>query len=887
MRLTQMMRAAALIGLLMLSLGATAEATTYYVSNGGSDSNNGTSLKTPWATVGKVNSESFHAGDSILFERGGSWTERLTSTQHGAAGNPITYGAYGTGGNPSLRGVYAAHAEYLLFTHLTIEGSRGSGVFIEDSEAEPVFHVTVDNCVIRDNIGSGIFVSAPGRPSAVVISNNLIQHNSSTFLSQGILLAALDTVIYGNTIDNNGWNDQYSGSQPRSHGIYLGDLLRYGASPHIEIYDNVITRHQHGFGIKLMGGATVYRNVLTGNVGGAITVENNPHEEVVDIYSNVLSGNRYGVAFYNPEAPTVLRIYSNTFYHDGTGKDWYEGEIQMDNDPDELLIRDNIVFPAYDRPAYKFVPLHHADIDYNCVYQTGMGDLIKYDGSARTWSDWTETLGFDTHGQNEDPGMVNPSSGDFRLTPASPCRDAATTVGLTRDIAGSVVPSGSAPDIGAYEYVAGGRTYYTSNRGDDGSDGLSPDTPWATVGRVNSQALCAGDKILFERGGTWEQQLVMDGWAGSKGRPITVGAYGAGENPSLQGVSVRKSGDTAPSYIRLEHLTVEGCARTGVDIEGVGVHDVTVDDCVIRNNGGNGVYIWATLGPTRIVISNNTIRDNGSRPSISAGIMAFADDLVISGNTVENNGYNGRSGYCHGIYISADAEEREGTHFSIRDNVIRGNLKGAGIKFMGGGDIFRNVITRNGCSGIYLAETCGNDIVQNIYSNVVFGNTFGMRDAPENYTGTLTQNMYNNTFFPSVSQVAWTPCAEIYVQYPVTKLTMENNIIYAGGDSPALQLVTQPDAHIDHNCIYRRAGDLLSYGGSTCTWSQWQALGFDLHGLNEDPAPMNAGSGDFRLQSDSPCRDAGADVGLRRDIGNNSIPKGAAPDIGAYEYAGG
>jgi len=78
---------------------------TYYVdASAGNDSNNGQSPATAWRTVTKVNASSFVAGDQILFKRGEVWREQLRNSSGGAAGKPITYGAYGSGQKPSIRG---------------------------------------------------------------------------------------------------------------------------------------------------------------------------------------------------------------------------------------------------------------------------------------------------------------------------------------------------------------------------------------------------------------------------------------------------------------------------------------------------------------------------------------------------------------------------------------------------------------------------------------------------------------------------------------------------------------------------------------------------------------------------------------------------------------
>jgi hypothetical protein len=83
----------------------TADATNYYVSSSGSDSNSGTDPSSPWQTISKVNSfRNFTAGDNILFRRGDTFYGGLVISNSGRSGNPITYGAYGSGAKPIITG---------------------------------------------------------------------------------------------------------------------------------------------------------------------------------------------------------------------------------------------------------------------------------------------------------------------------------------------------------------------------------------------------------------------------------------------------------------------------------------------------------------------------------------------------------------------------------------------------------------------------------------------------------------------------------------------------------------------------------------------------------------------------------------------------------------
>jgi hypothetical protein len=64
-------------------------------------------------------------------------------------------------------------------------------------------------------------------------------------------------------------------------------------------------------------------------------------------------------------------------------------------------------------------------------------------------------------------------------------------------------------------------TYYVSNNGSDGSDGLSTTTAWQTVSKVNGFTFLAGDTVLFRRGDRWLESLTPPR------STMTFGAYGA------------------------------------------------------------------------------------------------------------------------------------------------------------------------------------------------------------------------------------------------------------------------------------------------------------------------------------------------------------------------
>jgi hypothetical protein len=77
-------------------------ATTYYVNQSGSDSNNCSTIALSCKTITKANTLNLTAGDSILFARNEVW-RTLTDARPNLTSN-ILYGAYGTGNQPMFLG---------------------------------------------------------------------------------------------------------------------------------------------------------------------------------------------------------------------------------------------------------------------------------------------------------------------------------------------------------------------------------------------------------------------------------------------------------------------------------------------------------------------------------------------------------------------------------------------------------------------------------------------------------------------------------------------------------------------------------------------------------------------------------------------------------------
>ena len=134
-------------------------------------------------------------------------------------------------------------------------------------------------------------------------------------------------------------------------------------------------------------------------------------------------------------------------------------------------------------------------------------------------------------------------------------------------------------------------TYYVSPNGSDTNAGTSSTTAWRSIARVlqSIYTIQAGDRILFERGGTFRGELIMPG-SGTSASPIEIGAYGSGAEPIISGSDVvtgwtQYSGSIwrAPISGTVKHVYVGGVRQTLARYPNTGW---------LRNDQGTGTTLY-------------------------------------------------------------------------------------------------------------------------------------------------------------------------------------------------------------------------------------------------------------------------------------------------------
>ena len=234
---------------------------TYYVSPSGSDRNSGTSARFPWRTIGRVNRARLHAGDTVLFQGGATFTGAyLKGNGGGERGKPITYSTYG-GGNAIVPSIYVEEHDFLTFNHFTIRG-RGITSYW-GAGGTHASDITIENSLITD-VKAGIGVISGDRWH--IFNNTIDETGDSGILTQtadegGSGIPGNEWVIDNNTITNTGRHNFGWGE----HGIYL-------KCTNSEVSNNTITTFQDSGISQRYGNDIIAKNKISNGNAGSIGI---------------------------------------------------------------------------------------------------------------------------------------------------------------------------------------------------------------------------------------------------------------------------------------------------------------------------------------------------------------------------------------------------------------------------------------------------------------------------------------------------------------------------------------------------------------------------------------------------------------------------------------
>jgi hypothetical protein len=437
--------------------------------------------------------------------------------------------------------------------------------------------------------------------------------------------------------------------------------------------------------------------------------------------------------------------------------------------------------------------------------------------------------------------------------------------------------------------AAPSKNYYVANDGDDSNDGLSQDTPWRTIGKVNSElnggVINIGDDIYFKKGDIFDDANLRIRLGGTGSDKMIIGAYGSGDRPAFTGCSIYTT--TAVGDITIENLQVSDTgSETAVAFNKNGnIFNVTVknllafnanngifiryvdnyriENCIVHDvtNGAITVYGSATNKATNGYIANCTMYNVTNNDGIS--LHQDANNYNIGANHLIFNctGYNcheqafdisctSTGGLTENIaIIDCKAYNNDDGSYSIGgvvnltiDNFYSYDENAEGLVTLNGDTnvIIRNSVIRTWATkGLVLESISSNRIVKDV---TVYNNDFIFDDGT--YTIDIVSNVENIRFKNNIMTSLDNTAPNLACIYRGSLTPSNTNSIWSNN------IWWRGDGGAEHDKWW--AWDGLQYD-----FEAWTALSEVSNELQQNPDIIDPANNNYNLDNDSPCIDAG------------------------------
>lgn len=573
----------------VIFVAANAFATTYYVGPGGSAANctQAQSSGTPYAHVKDGVACATTAGDIVIIQAGTytATTDRIDSQDYTVASGSST--GFSAGVSATWTGAITIKAQ----TANTVTLKPPAGKECIRFSTNIVAYVLVQD-IICDKSNETVFGGSAASGVALSAGSN---HNR--FINIEVKQSTGDGVGFSH---NNGGspNNEWFGGKVHNLGDASGANPNNGYAFYISSDHNLIDGAEVygscGYGVhNYTGGAddahdNTYRNMRLHNngCGGgtnfAITIGDGANNYVYNnlVYNNTGSGASGGIRVYSDCTTCVVAF--NTVY--GNNANGIELQYYI-----SAIVRDNI------------------------VYSNGATAICDYGGGG-TCSSGTATI---DHNLITDPHFSDPVAPDFSLTSSSTgAIDQGVTTGVTfvtTDILGNSRSSGSAPDIGAYEFVTSTVTITTTTLGGGQRTSAYSDTIIATGG-TGTYTACS----------------------------VTVGSLPTGLSAAISANTCVVSG--TPSAANTFTFTIQMCDNAGSPVCDTQAFSVVISDvdaaCSSTASGS-----WTLLACPGASSSNGTANAVTTAVDLSASsadsaFCGIAYDNSLGNPTMSDSGSN-------------------------------------------------------------------------------------------------------------------------------------------------------------------------------------------------------------------------------------------------------